>query len=260
MGISFDAPPLTEVSVGRTFSPRPDFLIPHFGKFWKQLAEEFPKVEHATPIVTPSEATSTEFLEGLILPRVWFVTADSTRLLQLQQNRFHYNWRQTPEISHYIRFPAIQSKALELWEAFSQFIESETGQPLVALTNELTYTNHILGEAQEGPFDVALRCLRDVMWTEGPRGLPAPTQLTQSYIFAGPEDLGKLTVAVANGRRISDNLNLVKLDLTVQGKALKDVGFAEWSQRAHDFLVGAFKDLTRPAMHTKWLLQETANE
>ena len=261
MPITFDEPPLNEVSLGRTFLPRPDFLVPHYGAFWERIRADFPKVEHAAPILTQGEGG--EFIDQgqFWLPRVWFVASDSTRLLQLQQNRFHYNWRQTPALRHYIRFPAIQEVAVRLWAEFSTFIEQQTGQPLVPLVNELTYTNLIVGEESESAFDIADRSLRDSVWSSHERFLPQPSQLTHSYGFPIPGSIGEgeLAVAVATGRR-PDGRYVLKLDLAVRGKALKGIELGEWSQAAHDFLVAGFKDLTTPAMHVNWRLKETENE
>lgn len=259
MPIAFDEPPLNEVSLGRTFLPRPDFLVPHYGAFWEQIRADFPKVDHAAPIVMPGEGG--EFIDQgqFWLPRVWFVSSDSTRLLQLQQNRFHYNWRQTPALTHYIRFPAIQEVAVRLWAEFNTFIEQQTGQPLVPLVNELTYTNLIVGEESESAFDIADRVLRDSVWSSHDRFLTQPSQLTHSYGFPIPGSIGELTVAVATGRRPDGRYGL-KLDLSVRGKALKGIELGEWSQAAHDFLVAGFKDLTTPAMHVHWRLKEIENE
>jgi uncharacterized protein (TIGR04255 family) len=257
MSITFTDPPLNEVSIGRTFLPRPDFLVPHFGAFWERIRSEFPKVDHAAPILTQGEDAID--LGQYMLPRVWFLSDDSARLLQLQQNRFHYNWRQTPDLATYVRFPAIQQVAIRLWDEFSTYVEKETAQPLVPLVNELTYTNLIDAEEDESGFDIGRRTLRNIGWSHANSFLPHPSQLSQGYTFGAPGDVGELVVAIVTGLR-PDKRPVMKFDLTVRGKAPKGVGLEEWSRLAHDYLVAAFRDLTTPLMHAKWGLKEDANE
>ena len=258
MSLTFNAPPVTEVSLGRTFIARPDFLVPHFGGFWSEVRSEFPKVEHAAPIVTPGETVDSADQGQFWLPRVWFISEDSTRLVQLQQNRYHFNWRQQPHAPAYIRFQAIQECALRLWERLDKYVQRELEQPLVALSNELTYTNLIDGREGESAFAIAQRALRDVSWAAGPRLLPTPKQVSLSAVFPIPGDFGELTMMVSSGRR-SNGRDIVKLDLTAKGSGPKGTSFSEWSQSAHDFLISSFKDMTTPEMHSAWQLSEESN-
>lgn len=259
MSITFDAAPLTEVSLGRTFILRPDFLVPHFGDFWSGLRSEFPRVEHAPPIVTTGDGADPIDSGPFWLPRVWMISADSTRLIQLQQNRFHYNWRQTAEASEYVRFGAIKAAALRVWEQLDDYVKRELQQPLVPLSNELTYTNLIDGEDGESAFDLARRTLRDVYWDDTVRSLSPPRQISSSASFPLPQAYGEMTVVVASGRRPNGRM-VVKLDLTIRGTGAAATDFSDWSQVAHDFLIASFKDLTTPALHSTWRLREDANE
>ena len=86
MAITFDDPPLNEVALGSTFLPRPDFLVPYFGAFWQEISNEFPKVAHPPPIVTPGERLD----EGsgiFFLPRIWMLSADSATLVWYRFSR-----------------------------------------------------------------------------------------------------------------------------------------------------------------------------
>ena len=49
---------------------------------------------------------------------------------------------------------------------------------------------------------------------------------------------------------------MVKLELVIRGKVQDDISFQDWSTAAHDYLVAAFKDLTKPSAHALWKLQE----
>lgn len=251
--ITFDDPPLNEVALGRTFLPRPDFLVPHFGAFWQLVRNEFPDVAHAPPIFGPNDPQPD--FSDVILPRVWLMSADSTALLQLQQNRFHYNWRKTSEKPEYVRFGVIQQRCLHFWELFEEFVRDVTKQPLVPIQSELTYVNIVDINSNEDAFQAAERTLRDSVWNPCARFLPAPTSFAHSYSFDIPGGTGKLQVSTATAV-IKEGRSALKLELTVRGKQSDNCSFKEWSTSAHDFLVAAFKDLTRQEMHTVWKLRE----
>lgn len=258
MVITFDAPPLAEVSLGRAFILRPDFLVPHFGAFWSELRSEFPLVEHAMPIMSAGDGSEPLDQGPFWLPRVWMISKDSTRLVQLQQNRIHYNWRQTPASAEYIRFDAIKAATVRVWDQLDSFVRRELQQPLVPLGNELTYTNILEAANGESAFDVARRALRDVTWATGPRMLSSPGQISYMLGFPLPHGFGDLSVTVASGRR-ANGTPLIKLDLVAKGNDGGAGDFLRWAQVAHDFLVSAFRDLTTAEMHKSWRLREDAS-
>lgn len=249
--ISFDDPPIHEVALGRTFLPREDFLIPYYGMFWDRLRERFPNTEHAAPIVEAAEILN----EGLFLPRVWFTSADSTRLVQLQQNRLHYNWRRTDESQTYIRFPTIQAECIDVWEKFGQFVLEVTKQPVLPINAELTYTNLIDLDPSVSAHEIAVATLKDVCWTGGQRFLNAPKAFAHNYTFTLPGMDAALQVTAQAVKRKASNTEALKLELTVKGKCPNELPFKKWSDDAHSFLVQAFKDLTKTTMHEHWKLQ-----
>ena len=107
MAIDFEKPPINEVVIGKVYETRTDLTIPYFGRFWDLVKDEFPTCEHAIPIVDQPAANMLAAL-GSLLPRVWFIGQDATRLIQLQQDRFYYDWRQTPgQSENYVRFDSI---------------------------------------------------------------------------------------------------------------------------------------------------------
>lgn len=253
MTITFDDPPLNEVVLGRTFLPRRDFLVAHFGAFWMQVRDQFPTAADVPPLLDANDALLAG--EGLLLPRVWLSSSDSTRLIQLQQNRFHYNWRQSGENTAYVRFPSVQSEAVRLWDLFSQFVLENTGQALQPIGSELTYINLISIAGTADAFSIAQKALKGVGWSSDGTFLPAPTGFSYGLSFDIPGDVGTLTVNALSGKKQDTGESLLKFELTVRGKHNESSGFAEWSTTAHDFLVAAFKDLTTPDMHTAWKLR-----
>ena len=169
-GITFDDPPVNEVVLGRTFLPRPDFLIPYYGSFWERVKSRFPRAEHAAPIFDAATGSADPFF----IPRVWFVSEDSTTLVQLQNDRFHFNWRQTEQRNDYVRFPTIQRECLDIWAAFEEFVVKMTSQPLQTQNAELTYINIITVEGAADAVSVFEAAFKDYKCEHKDRFLPRP--------------------------------------------------------------------------------------
>lgn len=248
--VSFDDPPVNEVALGRTFLPRADFLLPHFGGFWQKVFSKFPRAEHAPPIISQ---TNPDFsADPYFLPRVWLVSSDGTMLLQVQRDRFHFNWRQTDMATDYVRFPTIHAQFMSAWTEFERYVAEVTGVPLQTTTGELSYVNFIALDGVETPIEILDRALVDLQGAPSPRFLPRPTAFNLAYSYQMPGFSEVLKVSAVPAKRTSDGRPGVRLELTVSGPCTSDVSFDDWSKRSHDFLVNGFKDITKPEMHELW--------
>ncbi|WIT13844.1 TIGR04255 family protein [Paucibacter sediminis] len=250
MAITFAKPPINEVVLGQIFSTRSDLLVPHFGRFWEELADAYPKVSHAPPIVDDQQSEPPiDPSTGAYLPRVWFRSADETRLVQLQQDRLHFNWRQTNTgPAEYPRFPAIKAEFDRVAGLFSRYVEKALGQPLSNSRLELSYINIIpLKEAKiagVGEFDNVLKCFK---WGVGTTALPAPKRFSSNYFFE--IDPGtSLTVRINTAKRISDDSDVLKMELVA--REIPNVKPRDqWIEDAHQLIVKSFKELTTEKMH-----------
>lgn len=250
--VSCTVPPINEVVIGRYFLSRSDFLVPHFGSFWDRLRGEYPSVQHAPPLME-SAGEAVEF----ILPRVWYVSADSARLVQLQQDRMFFNWRERGSGAPYPRFPAIQAAFLSAWAQFEDVVHGTSLTPIVPRRAELKYIN-IFGEGVASSLAERLRrSMRGVSWI-APQGFaPELAGYRTNLHFTLPGSNNVLHVDLASARKKADNADALRLELTVQGDCGPDSSFKEWSQEAHDQLVVAFADLTSEEMHERWQLTRT---
>jgi uncharacterized protein (TIGR04255 family) len=255
MSITFDEPPISEVVLGQVFVNRPDFLVPHYGQFWELLRDQYPKCSHASPIVDAPGQFHQDPASGAWLPRVWFVGIDDTRLVQVQQDRLYVNWRQTDKAETYIRFPAIESEFHRVWSIFEPFVARTTGQPLQTTRLDLTYINIIPKNTHWSTMGDLGVVLRDFGWQPGPRLLPKPSGFAGQYEF-NIDGNTKLLVRINSARRVFDNADVLRLELTAQGLNQTGEARVKWIAAAHDLIVGGFKDLTTKLMHKEvWKLK-----
>lgn len=254
MAITFAKPPINEVVLGVQFLPRLDLLIPHFGRFWDGFRDAYPKVAHATPIINPG-ASPLQDASGTWLPRIWFISEDDSRLIQLQQDRLHANWRRTDAKAPYPRFPAIRDEFYAKWAQLQELLVRETGTPPQPTRMELQYTNVIpQGEGWTAPADLG-DVLRDFKWQSGGRFLPNPRRFAGSFEFALPDGT-TLNAQISMGVRVVDRTDVVRLELHASKAVGEGFDMAAWVESSHEAIVRSFADLTTEAMHREpWQLQ-----
>ncbi len=256
MAITFAKPPINEVVLGQTFLQRNDLLIPYIGEFWARVQREYPKCSHAAPIVTPGSTTT--FNLETNFPRVWFISDDDTRLVQLQQDRLYVNWRQTKAREEYIRFAPIKKEFDRVFAEFRAYLKARVGEDITPRRYELNYINIIdCGVGWRTGADIG-DVLRDIGWSGAKRFLPGPRRVSAKYEFAMPDGFGALLVSLDPAKTVGSELDVLRLELAAVADAdvVAKVPFDAWVEIAHDWIVSGFKDLTTPAMHTDhWKLQ-----
>ena len=154
----YKRPPVTEVAVSIQFARLQGLTAAHIGLYWAKIKDAFPNVMEQPPIVHMVENPEAEYkFEPFLsqmpdLPRIWFTDKTGTALIQVQRDRFVYNWRRVKDSDEYIRFPAIKKKFLLRWGEFSSFLKEQGISDPQVDQCELTYVNRIdQGELWESP-------------------------------------------------------------------------------------------------------------
>ena len=257
----FENPPVIETVLGVAFDRIPGWDIRHFGLFWDKVRTDFPGFEVRPPIEQPQEAFPPRPVRlGLKLSnqppdvRCWFVSDDSS-LIQIQRDRFLYNWRKGEAEKPYPHYedsirPAFQSQ----WEHFNGFLKSELGVSELTVSQcEVSYVNHIkVGEGWKEFRDIFPVCSGKL--TTG--FLPKPEQLSLNVAYALPDESGRLRL-VAQPAFQEDGTEIVQFNLTCRGQP-KHQGInavMSWMDLGREWIVKGFVDFTSEAMHKHWKLR-----
>lgn len=247
MTISFLEPPLNEVVIGKTFAPQAGLLIPHYGKFWELVSVEFPDCEHAVPIVEANSEALTDAKTGLVLPRVWFLSGDRTRLLQLQSDRFYSNWRQTERSEPYERFNSVYEPYRKYASLLQSFFASQLNSELVARRYELTYMNLFRSGKGWNSFGDLNALLQGIsLPRDNSLGNLTGGSLRLDYSLAGNQ--GKVTVSINQVKNTKTLEAAIRMEFAASGPVVDQSADAEddWFQIAHKAIVEGFCDLTSP--------------
>lgn len=262
----FENPPVSEVAISVQFEPLAWWRVAHAGLFWAQIRSDYPLSEAQPPLPSQVERFSIDQLFpqaptiafGALDPdtaRVWFLSEDQTRLVQVQHDRFIINWRKITGEEVYPRYAAtLRPRFEQEFNNFQQFINTQEKETLNVQQCEITYVNDIpRGEGWETLSEAT--SLFSPWWGTYTDGfLPAPEMVNVAGSFVLPNEQGRLHFATQNLRRMRDQREVVQLRLTARGKPLSsDLSHVlAWMNLSREWIVRGFADLTSPKGHTLW--------
>jgi len=254
--VKFDRPPIIEVVCGVQFDGLLKLRVPQIGLFWAKLRKEFPEVEERPPLGTFPEMVgeaSIELSNLPPLPRVWLMEKTGRHLVQIQRDRFLFNWKRVDAEDKYPSYKHVIKEFERHLKGFRQFLAHEELGDLVFRQFELTYVNHI---GKENGLDVAGAgglLIDHVRSGNHGRFLPEPSAFNWRSSYDLPDANGRLLVQCHTVSRKDERL--VRLDLTARGipNDNSDLARRPWFDLAHDWITHGFADITNPEVQrTVW--------
>jgi len=190
----------------------------------------------------------------------WFFTQDETQLIQVQRNRFTFNWKRGLIDAPYPHYENIHPIIGQEWNHFRDFVSSNELGNLDVQQCDISYINHIEkgnGWEDYGQLEHVL-----TVWSGANRGrtLPAPENVNIGIRYRMPDGMGRLHVLAEPAIRISDYKEVLQLNLTARGKPLSSdpARIFEWFDSAQSFVAESFVDLTTDHMHSIWGMRDNA--
>lgn len=247
----FDSPPVVETAVGVEFSPLAKWDIPAFGLYWSTVRKRYPEAKTQYVLGRPEVAP---FLMLPPVPRCQFLDRTGSRLIQVQGDRFFYNWQRNTADVEYPHYDMLRPVFKDEWSGLTSFMEAqEIGFPEVQ-TCEVTYVNQI----EHGAGWNDLGDLAQVVTCWG--ALPLPESLSEQQVVAlnatyrMEEGEGMLTFQLHNAVRNSDGKPVLQLALSSRGRprssSIDDV--LQWLDLGHSTVVRSFAHFTTSRMHEIW--------
>lgn len=253
--VHYENPPVIEVVCGVMFQPIQGFSTAWYGLLWNRFGDEFSSTSDQAPLPLPVPPpppgqVRIDLTPGMNLPRVWFASEDG-KLIQVQRDRFHFNWQKEGDGDEYPQFPAVYSEFKRHLSTMVEFL-TEGGVPEPQhVQYELTYVNRIPVDDVWQGFQHVRRVLPDLAWRGGKkRFLPTPDHLHWDAGFPMEDGAGVLNVKVRSARRRDTGELAIALDLTARGPA-GPLEIDDWFEVGHKWIVKGFTDLTGKEMHTR---------
>lgn len=262
----FTDPPVNETVLSIQFVPIPGFGIPHYGLYWSAVRDRFPKYQVLPELMHVEEefGDSARQLQMLGVPglqlisepdaRCWFLSADGSRLIQVQRDRFVHNWRKVTGSEVYPRYPAIRATLEKEWIRFCDFLGSESLSAPQVNQAEVTYVNHI--EYKNGWRDFGELSNVIAFWAGNgtDKFLPAPERVGMEVHFRLPESAGRLHISAQPVIRGRDSREVLQVTVTARGapKSSETAHVLAWMDLGREWVVKGFADFTGKAMHKLW--------
>ena len=247
---SFDRPPIVEKLMGIEFSPLEKWEVPHFGLFWQEIRDSYPTFTVQPPLLAPQ----TEFISAGGVVRCWFHHESKTKLIQVQQDRFLYNWQKPNTYETYPHHESIQPEFAEMWQKFCQFLEAnEIGVPMINQC-EITYINHL----ERGREWQKLSDLPNIIncWSNLSGNLlnVEPDLVAIQTSYSMPDIEGKLIIQIQPAFDHESAKEILLLRLTASGKptSFEAADLLSWFEAGRKCVVQSFVDLTSQEMHEFW--------
>jgi uncharacterized protein (TIGR04255 family) len=261
--IRFSRPPVVEVVCGVTFDTQMlTMKTAHIGQLWERFRGEFPNIEDAPPVDASVEAfgqptavvSSVELLNMPPLRRAWFLDADGRHLIQVQADRFLFNWKRLTDSDEYPSYDAVIARFDRVLATFASFVTGLGIGELSFRQYELSYVNHIDAEHGLGAVGESDMFVDQSRGRSRDRFLPEPEAFNWKTTYLLPNNSGRLHVTARTALRTTDRQRLVRLDMMARGIPEDNSENARrpWFDQAHDWITHGFADITVQALHEIW--------
>jgi uncharacterized protein (TIGR04255 family) len=148
----FKSPPLIETVLGVQFKNVPKLNNALLYGFWSSLKPEWPNVEEA-PLLPPiyEKFDNTQWLAAMVnvqiqlMPmahRLRIFDSNRSRMIQVQNGRFHYNWIATAG-EKYPSYSVVRPEFDKLYKRFKEYLSENGIENLEEDQWEVTYISHI---------------------------------------------------------------------------------------------------------------------
>ncbi len=224
--LDFARPPVDEVVLSVLFQSLDSLLAPHLGQIWQEFREDgFMGIEEQSPVSPIVEEFPSRIHEPQLqlrrapdLARIWFTHEDKSQILQVQRDRFTFNWRKIDLNQQYPGFSTICGKFENFYNRFCQIIKDMKIGEVTPLQYELTYIDQLkqgdgwdrLDEISE-IYNMFVDCQQSESFWLGAESLIFSTSFT-------PEDLhGRLHLTIRNRVKMPEESQTLQTDFTMRG-------------------------------------------
>lgn len=261
----FVNPPLIEQAITVAFKRIEGFTLGDFGLFWRRIKGEFPICESQPVLPQPIEKFGTpsspeiklRLMEPGFLPRCFYKSDDGRELIQLQNNRFSYNWIRV-EDEEYPKSDFLVPRFAKLLTEFMDFMREEYNQELTQIIQcELTNVNIIPVD----DFGKRMADASNAFKLYSLADLP-PNVEVETYSYANhyvlrddrEEPIGRLHVQLEPVLSIESEEQVYKLELTARGRPdSSDLeGALRFFALGRDAINAAFMASTKKKVHLRW--------
>jgi uncharacterized protein (TIGR04255 family) len=251
--VVFKNPPVVETALSIQFDELSGFRAIHFGLYFETVREEFPTasdqprlgaIDPRLPRQRVAGHPLVQLQHAVPLQRVWYES--KSELIQLQPDRFAFNWRKSAADDAYPSYASNGPRCLERFSKFERFCSEQSLGPIRPNLIEVVYINHILSKAGERAVDLFPMVFTGLQWTHSDTFLPhQPESATLNRVYVIGKDRGLLYVE-ATPAKTSVGQEMILLQITARIRHDEGGGdkVSDSMGLAHEWVVNGFKSAT----------------
>lgn len=260
---NFTSPPVVELVLGVQFAPLPNLTTGHYGLFWQSLGDEWTGPADAIPIEDqfelfdpapwPNPGAFSFRLQPVRPPgRFTLEHRDQQRMLQLQQSRFHLNWRKRD--SFYPSYRSLISQFEDTYSRFTDFADRSGVGKLTPNQWELTYVDAFPQGEYWNTLDDWSSFLPGLFGTLRPAGGLALERRSAEWSFEIVPRQGRLHVTAQTGRTSDGDRQSLLLQMTARGPIGRGgvESLREGLDVGHGVAVETFLRVTSDEIKARW--------
>ena len=259
--LDFARPPVEEVVLSVLFNPLDRLLAPHLGEIWQEFKKdgfahivERPPLLHAVETF-PAPGQEAQLRIGDVPPlaRIWFIHETETEIIQVQRDRFTFNWRKTESDPVYPRFTAICEKFEGFYTRFTQTVNNMQIGEVTPLQYELTYIDQLRhGDGWDTLDDIG-KIYNLFIHSPQTKSFWSGMEAVNFHASFPVADLpGRLHLAISNGMRMPEQRQTLQTDFTVRGfPENSEDTMITWFKSARDHIREKFASMFSDDIQTR---------
>ena len=259
--LDFAKPPVDEVVLSVLFKPLNKFLAPHLGEIWQEFKNdgfvnitEHAQVPPAIETFPGSSRRSGQFQFNVPdLARIWFIHENDNQIIQIQRDRFTYNWRRTDSDQKYPGFSTICDKFNGFYNRFCQIITDMRIGEVAPLQYELTYIDQIWQGDGWNTFDDIGKIYNLFVDSQNSGSLWSEIEsLVLRTSFTVMDLNSRLHLTISNRTKIPEEIQTLQTDFTMRGfPENTDYTMIDWFKSAREQIQEKFISLFTENIQTQ---------
>lgn len=265
----YDSPPVVETVLGIQFEPLISYRSAHAGWYWKNyLDEKWGSIKEVPFLQDQFELFGDKkkwgsgigfSVETIPASRHQIIRTDNTRMLQIQNSRFIYNWKLTDgnkkKKGLYPSYEKIEPEFHQLFDSFKKFSIDSGNEELNINQWEVTYVNYI----EKGQLWETVADWPDILpWLSFPATdvmQQKPDGVNTELLLMIGENYGRLHVTAQRVRIGSDKgPEAISLKLTARGPINDELGidYRTGFKIGHASIVQSFHSMISKEARVFW--------
>ncbi len=259
--LDFAHPPVDEVVLSVLFKPLDKFLAPHLGEIWHEYKQiGFVHVTEQPPVPPAVEKFPNSIKERRVhisnlpnLARIWFIHEDDSQIIQVQRDRFMFNWRRTESAQKYPGFSAIFEKFEGFYNRFGEIIKNMEVGVITPLQYELTYIDQLFRGAGWETLDDIGKIYNLFIHSQQSDSFWSGAESAILRTSFPVEDLhGRLYLTISNRVKMPQQQQTLQTDFTMRGfPENAEYAMGAWFKSARDRISEKFASIFTEDIQTQ---------